>query len=189
MDGHVLGYASTTVAAIADRAGVAVDTLYVAVGRKPTILRELVETALSGQNDAVPAEEREYVRRIRAAPTAPEKIGIYAAAIAAAGPRTAPIFLALRDAAARDPGCAELQAEITSRRAANIRLFAADLRVTGELRSDLEDDDDAVADIVWSMNATEYYVLLLQQRGWSPERFGAHLADAWCRMLLTCYCR
>jgi hypothetical protein len=63
-----------------------------------------------------------------------------------------------------------------------MRLFAADLRATGELRDDLTDDE--VADIVWSMNATEYYSLLVDDRGWSPQKYGTHLADAWRRLLL-----
>ncbi len=64
-----------------------------------------------------------------------------------------------------------------------MRLFAADLRATGELRTDLSDDE--VADIVWSMNAVEFWVLLVDQRGWSPERFGEWLTDAWTRVLLA----
>jgi hypothetical protein len=64
-----------------------------------------------------------------------------------------------------------------------MRLFAADLRATGELRADLSDDD--VADIIWSMNAAEYWSLLVRQRGWKPERFTAFLADAWTRLLLS----
>ncbi len=177
------GYSATTVAAIAERAEVAVDTVYAAVGRKPAVLRELVETAISGMDRAVPAEQRDYVLAIRAAPTARGKIRAYAVALAQMGPRTAPVFQALRDAAARDPDCAALHREITERRAANMRVFAADLRSTGELRTDLSDEE--VADIVWSMNATEYYLLLVEQRGWTPERFGAHLFDAWCRILLA----
>src|SRR4051794_1165347 len=55
------GYAATGVAAIAARAGVAVDPLYAAVGRKPVILRQLLETAFSGTDETVPAEERDYV--------------------------------------------------------------------------------------------------------------------------------
>lgn len=176
------GYAATTVAQIADRAGVNTDTIYATVGRKPALLREVVEAALSGTDHAVPAQDRDYVRAIRLAASATEKIGIYAAAIAEMGPRTAPVFVALRDAATRDEQCAALYGEITTRRAANMRLFAADLRATGELRDDL--DDDTVADIVWSTNASEYYVLLVHGRGWSPERFGAHLADMWRRLLL-----
>jgi hypothetical protein len=34
------------------------------------------------------------------------------------------------------------------------------------------------------MNAAEYWVLLVHQRGWSAERFGRWLADAWIRSLL-----
>ena len=64
-----------------------------------------------------------------------------------------------------------------------MRLFAADLRATGELRADLSDDD--VADIVWSLNGPEYYALVVHQRGWSIEKFAAWLADAWARLLLT----
>jgi hypothetical protein len=35
------------------------------------------------------------------------------------------------------------------------------------------------------MNAVEYRALLVDERGWSPERFGAWLADAWTRALLA----
>ncbi|HEX5813548.1 MAG TPA: TetR/AcrR family transcriptional regulator, partial [Pseudonocardia sp.] len=171
------------VAEVARRAGVNVDTLYAAVGRKPTLLREVVETAISGVDHAVPADERDYVRAIRAAFTAGEKIDIYASALARIAPRTGPVFLALRDAAARDPDCAALHAEITERRAANMRLFAAELRATGELRPDLTDGE--VGDIVWAMNSADYYALLVDHRGWTPERYGGHLADAWRRMLLA----
>ncbi|MCQ7029660.1 TetR/AcrR family transcriptional regulator, partial [Escherichia coli] len=61
------GYAGTSISAIAARAGVAVDTVYAAAGRKPALLRELVETSLSGTYHAVPAIERDYVVRMRAA--------------------------------------------------------------------------------------------------------------------------
>jgi AcrR family transcriptional regulator len=177
------GYAATPVAAIAERAGVAVDTVYTSVGRKPVLLRELLETAISGAGAAVPAEERDYVRRIRAATTGREKIKIYAAALAEIGVRTAPVHRALAEAALTDPDCATLHAEIRTRRAANMRLFAADLRATGELRDDLSDGE--VADIVWSMNASEYRALLVDERGWSAERYGAWLADCWVRTLLA----
>ena len=46
------------------------------------------------------------------------------------------------------------RARLADRRAANMRLFAADLRSTGELRDDLADNE--VADLVWSTNAAEF---------------------------------
>jgi hypothetical protein len=35
------------------------------------------------------------------------------------------------------------------------------------------------------MNAAEYYTLLVHDRGWSPQRFGQWLAEAWRRLLIT----
>ena len=177
------GYAATTVAEIARAARVAVDTVYATVGRKPALLREVLETAISGVDVAVPADEREYVARVRAATTARGKITAYVAGLVEVQRRLAPVFLALRDAAGADTDSAALWKEISDRRAQNMRRFAGDLRTTGELRADLTDDD--VADIVWSMNGTEYWVLLVGERGWSPERFATYLIDAWSRLLLA----
>ncbi len=177
------GYTATTVAQIAAQARVSVDTVYATVGRKPELLRELVETSISGSDQAVPAEERDYVTRMNAAGTAREKLVIYAEAISGIQQRLAPVFIALRDAAVTDPDCSALWAEISQRRAANMRRLAAGLRQTGDLRADLTDDQ--VADIIWSMNAAEYWVLLVRERSWTADQFAAWLADAWTRLLLA----
>ena len=175
------GYVGTTVSAVAARAQVAVDTVYAAVGRKPALLREVVETSISGTDHAVPAGERDYVVRIRQAAGAREKIRIYADAVAQIQGRLGPVYLALREASSTDQDCRELWTTISSRRAANMRDFVADLRVTGELRDDLSDED--MADIVWSMNGPEHWALLVHERGWTTERFGTWLADVWTRSL------
>ncbi len=177
------GYAATTVAEIAREARVAVDTVYTTVGRKPALLREVLESAISGSDAVVPAEQREYVARTQAAGSARDKITAYVTGLVEVQGRLAPVFLALRDAAGNDPESAALWREISDRRATNMRRFAADLRGTRELRADLTDDD--AADIVWSMNGTEYWVLLVGERGWSRERFAAYLIDAWSRLLLA----
>lgn len=176
------GYTKTTVADVAAAAGVATDTVYATVGRKPVLLRLLIETALSGTDEVVPAVERGYVKAIRVTASAEHKIQIYADALREIQQRLAPIFLVLREAASTDADCASLWAEISARRARNMRDFATELRATGQLREDLTDDE--VADVVWSMNAVEYWTLLVVERGWSPERFGRWLADAWIRLLV-----
>jgi AcrR family transcriptional regulator len=176
------GYAATTIAQIAARARVAVDTVYASVGTKPVLMRLLVETAISGTDQAVPAEQRDYVKQIRAAATAEQKIRLYATAVTEVNSRLAPLHLVLRDAAAQAPELGEMWAEIVSRRAANMRLFAQDLAATGELRPGLETDE--VADVVWSLNSAEYYTLLVRERGWVPARLAAWLGDAWCRLFL-----
>jgi hypothetical protein len=63
-----------------------------------------------------------------------------------------------------------------------MREFAADLRRTGQVRGDLLDNE--VTDIVRSMNAAQYWVLLVHERGWSADRFRDWLVEAWSRLLL-----
>ena len=177
------GFAATTIAQVAAKAGVAVDTVYAAVGPKPALMRLLLETAISGSDQAVPAEQRAYVQQVRAAPTAREKIRIYASAVVEVNTRMAPLDLVLRDAAGQVPELAQIRDEIVTRRARNMRLFAQDLADTGDLRPGL--DVDEVADVVWSMNSAEYYSLLVRDRGWPPERFAEWLANAWIRLFLS----
>ena len=179
---QIRGYAGATMTLIAEEAGIALDTVYASVGKKAALMRLLVETAISGTDAPVPAEERDYVRAIRAAPDAAGKIDIYAAALGSIQPRLAPLFRVLQSAADLDPDLGALWREISKRRAANMKVFAQDLIATGEVREDLSLTQ--VADIVWSMNAPEFYLLLAVQRGWTALAFQVWLADAWKRLLL-----
>jgi len=174
------GYAATSMTAIADRAEVALDTVYASAGRKPDLARLLIETAISGTGQAVPAEQRDYVRAIQAAPDAGTKIALYAAAIAAIAPRLA-LVLAIIQQAPDQPELAQLWHQIAERRAANMRLFVADLATVHPLRL----DPDQAADIVWATNAAELYQLLVSQRGWTPQRYERFLTDTWHRLLLA----
>jgi AcrR family transcriptional regulator len=175
------GYAATPVTAIADRAGVALDTVYAVVGRKPQLARLLIETAISGTDEAIPAGQRDYVRAIRAARDAETKIAVYAAAITAIAPRMALVLGIIQQAAPDEPELAALWTQVAERRAANMRLFVADLAAVAQLRLDL----DGAADIVWATNAPEMYQLLVGQRGWTPQRYQRFLADTWQRLLLA----
>ncbi len=177
------GYAATTVADIARDANVAVDTIYASIGRKPALFRLLIETSVTGRDQGDPAIDPDDVQEIRANATAEEKLRIYGATIAATQQRLAPLFRALREAAPTHPELGDLWSQIAARRADTMQELAADLATTGQLRGDLSIDE--VADVLWSMNAAEYYVLLVHDRGWTPQRFGQWLADAWCRLLLT----
>ncbi len=176
------GYRATTIAAVAARAGVNVDTVYALVGRKPVLLRELIEQSISGTDHPVAAEQREYVKAIKAEPDPAKKLAIYAGAVRHIQERMAPLFLALRDAASTDPEAQQVWQEIGERRAANMRHLIRDVRDAGGLRPGLTVDD--AADMVWALNSPELFVLLTVDRGWSPPRFETWLAATWCRLLL-----
>jgi AcrR family transcriptional regulator len=176
------GYAATTMGAVAEAAGVALDTVYAAVGPKPVLFRLLLETAISGTDRAVPAVERDYVRAIQAEPDPAAKLAVYAAAVATIQARMAPLYQVLQQAATAEPELAALWTEISERRAANMRLFAAELAATGRLRPGVGVEE--AADVLWSTNGPELYLLLVGRRGWDPDRFGRWLADAWTVLLL-----
>jgi AcrR family transcriptional regulator len=175
------GYAATTMGEVADRAGVAVDTVYTVIGRKPALFLELVETAISGGDEAVPAERRGYVRAMLEEPDAGRKLDIYAQAIQEMHGRLAPLLRVARSAA--HPEIEAVWEGIARRRAANMRDLARDLAGTGQLRPGLEVEE--IADVIWATNSPEFYCLLVEDRGWSPGRFGAWLAAAWRRLLLA----
>lgn len=177
------GYAGTTMPAIAKGSGVALDTIYAAVGKKTELFRLLVETAISGTDESIPAQNRDYVRAIRAEPDAALKLKIYAAALRHIQPRLAPLFFVLQAAAPLDPDLQVLWQKISQRRASNMRLLAKDIAATGKLRKELS--EAVAADIIWSMNSPEFYLLLVGQRGWSPEEFEHWLATAWVTLLLA----
>lgn len=176
------GYGAMRMERIATDAGVAVDTVYAAVGTKPMLVRLLIETAISGSDVAIPAEEREYVQRIRAASSAKVKLETYARALRLIHSRLAPLVRALRDAAAEHADLATLWREISDRRRRNMLLFADDLLATGEVRAGITRED--LTDTLWVMAAPEVFLLLTQDRGWSAEQFCTWLATNWCRMVL-----
>src|SRR6478752_4429018 len=73
------GYVGTTVPAIADHAGVAVETVYRATPGKAGLLAAAVQAALAGGADRaeLPVEEREGIRRVIDEPEARRQLFAY----------------------------------------------------------------------------------------------------------------
>lgn len=176
------GYRGATVAQVAEKAHVNADTIYSLVGRKPVILRELIEQAISGTDEPVVAEERDYVGAIRAEPDPRAKLAIYAKATCSIQGRLAPLFLALRDASNTEPEADQVWLEISNRRATNMRKLATDIRDAGALREGLAIAE--AADVLWATNSSELYLLMTVERRWSVDRYERWLADTWERLLL-----
>ena len=177
------GYGATTMLQIAERAGVALDTVYATVGTKPLLFRHLLEIAISGADEPVDPDQRDYVRDIRAEPDARRKLARYAQASREIHARLAPLVRNLRDASKQEPELAELWEEISQRRARNMRVFVEDVAAAGELRPGLT--IEIAADIVWSMHSPEFYLLLVDERGWTPHDWELWIADATAKLILS----
>jgi AcrR family transcriptional regulator len=176
------GYAGTTMAAIAEAAGVSHETVYATFGPKPALFRHLVEIALSGADEPIPALERDVVRQARAEPDPRRIIDLFAHTVSLLHERLAPLFIILSEGARTDPDLKTFADELSSRRVGHMRAFVADLAAKGGLRADLS--PEMAADVIWAMNSSEFYLLCARDRGWSPETFEGWLADAWKRLLL-----
>ena len=177
------GYRATTVADIARAADVHVDTIYELVGRKPALLRELIERAISGTDRPVDPRDRGYVKAIEAEPDPARKLAIYASAVADIQTRMAPLLLALRDAATTEPEAKHVWQDVSDRRARNMRDLVRGLGPDGTLRPGLSVDE--AADVVWATAGAEFFVLLTIERGWTVDAYTQWLADTWRRLLLS----
>jgi AcrR family transcriptional regulator len=174
------GYAATTVAAIATRARVSVETIYKSFGGKPGLVRAIVERGLAG-TDPEPAEQRSD--RIRDTEPDPRRtLTAWGTFVTEIAPRTAPILTLAREAAASDPELADLLNEISAARLERMTVNARALFDAGHLRPGIAVAQ--AADILWTYSSPELYELLVLRRGWSAEYYGRFVAQAMIAALL-----
>jgi len=177
------GYRAATIADIARAADVHVDTVYELVGRKPALLRALIEGAISGGADPVAPAQRAYVIAMRAEPDPAGKLRLYAEAVTTIHTRMAPLQLALRDAGSTEPDAQRVWKDINDRRARNMRDLIGELGPAGTLREGLTLDE--AADVVWATASAELFILFTAERGWTLEQYQRWLAETWQRLLLA----
>jgi AcrR family transcriptional regulator len=170
------GYAAVAVADIAAAAGVSVPTVFAGFRSKANLLKEATETALVGDADPVPLHDRPAMRHVVEGATAAEVLHRLAALIAAAGPRVAPLYAVLHAAADADPQIARLAATLDEQRLDGATRLA---EVVLDRLGDADPDRlREVRDTIWTLNSPLLFGLLVTQRGWSPERYGAWVARA-----------
>ena len=96
------GYAATTIAAIAEEADVAVQTVYAVFGNKRAILSELLAIRVVG-DDAVPLQSREQWQAIEREPDPRRQLALLAALATQIGNRIGGLYQALAGAAGSRP--------------------------------------------------------------------------------------
>ena len=176
------GYAATTISAVAAEAGVSVETVYKAFGNKPALVKAAFDVAVVGDDEPVPMLQREFVRRGMAEPDPRKKLAAYGDHVAEVGARTGAILLAVRAAAATDPGAADVWQELQTERLTGMTAFARHLHDGGFLRDDVSVNE--ARDVLWTHNSVELWDLLVNQRSWAKRRFGRWVAQQLTAALL-----
>ena len=176
------GYAATTMAAIAQEAGVALKTVYVAFDTKAGVLRAVWHRALRGDRDEVPVGEQDWFRKVLDEPDPERRLRLSARNSRMVKERAAAIMEVIHAAAPGDPEIGELWDRIKQDFHANQREIVESLARDRALRQGLR--VDAAADIMWTLNQPMQYQLLVGDRGWTPARYERWLGDLFCSQLL-----
>lgn len=174
------GYALTTVAAIAEAAGVSSETVYKVFGGKPGLVRALYRLALEGAGSE-PAEERS--NRLRGVSTGHELVAGWAELAREVAPRGAPLSVLMREAAASDARARTVLEEMDRSRLTRMRDNARALMATGDVRPGLTLRD--VTDVLFTVSSAEMYELLVMRRGWSARRFARFQRETMAGALLV----
>lgn len=168
------GYPATTVAAIAKRADVSLQTLYLAWGSKRALLRAAAAAAAVASQTPMSSDAWRAIIRAELARDVGDDpdAGAYLAAVSRlfvrVAERTAIYWRMYRQAAASDPEIASDWAAIGRDRRRTMAEVAENIPARG-LRADLAPDD--VADTLWALASPEMFQLLRAEGGRDPSGF------------------
>lgn len=183
---HVLfvrdGYVATTMDMIAAEAGVALKTVYTAFTTKGGLLRAVWDLLLKGDIEAAPVAARPWYLEVLAEPDPERMLRVLAHHVRIVKTRIGPILRVIRSAAVVDPDSSALWRLIHTDFHDNQRAIINALDAKGGLRTDLSPAE--ATDILWTLNHPDVWLLLVDECGWSAERFESWFADTVCQQLL-----
>jgi AcrR family transcriptional regulator len=167
------GYVGTSLAAIAEEAGINARTVYKVFGTKVALLSRLVDVAMVGDQEAIAVADRPWATAAFTAPTGRERVRAFATAIRRVMASAGPTFRIAAQAAAADPEAAALWATGQRLRLDDATAFVDALRAAAEMRPDVR-RADAIA-TVWLVTSPETFAQLGEGLRWSIGRYGRWL--------------
>lgn len=166
------GYSATTIQAIAEGAGVAVQTVYAAFGSKRELLRQLIERTITGDDDPTSITERAGAREVASEPDPDRRAMLDARLSRTIVQRVAPIVRVANEAAASDP---ELAATMQAVKAARQEEMLASARILAG-PDGLRVDDGEAAATLYVLYSPQVADMLMSDHDWPPERYEKWLA-------------
>jgi AcrR family transcriptional regulator len=177
------GYPRTSVDAIATAAGVSPDTVYAAFGSKREVLKQLMDRAVAGDDEAMPILGQAGPQSVLREPDQRRMLARFADGVTDIIEAARPIDDILRSAAAVDVEVAALRDDVQLRqRRAAMGAVARALAAKGPLRDGISATDAAT--IIWALTSPEVHRLLRDQSGWSRRRYARWLGETLTRTLL-----
>jgi AcrR family transcriptional regulator len=176
-------YPRTSIDAIATAADVSPDTIYAAFGSKREVLKQLMDRAVAGNDDATPILGQAGPRSVLREPDPRRMLARFADGVTDIIEAARPIDDILRGAAAVDVEVAALRDDVQQRqRRAAMGAVARALAAKGPLRDGISATHAAT--IIWALTSPEVHRLLRDQSGWSRRRYARWLGETLTRTLL-----
>jgi AcrR family transcriptional regulator len=163
------GYAGTTMADIAEAAGVAVQTVYFTFHTKGDVLSSAYDLAVVGDEHPAPPQEQPWYVAMVAEPSVARAVGWVVEGAGEIERRAAPLDLAVRAAAASDPDTARVWDRHEKMRAEGYRDIVDLLRGKGELRPGLT--PERATDLLLLFVGPAVYRSLVMDRAWSHREW------------------
>jgi AcrR family transcriptional regulator len=173
------GYATTTIAAIADQADVAVQTIYAVFGTKRAVLSELLAARVVGDDDATPLQDRDHWRAMESETDPRRQLELLAAIATRIGERTGALYDVLAGAAGSDPEIAHMYRRQQQSRHNDQRRLARSLARKNALRPGLSEAH--ATDIMWAIANPTMHHRLVAERRWTGDQY-----ERWLARALTC---
>jgi len=176
----VKGYGRTTIAGVADAAGVAAETVYAAYRNKPTLLRQVWYATFRGDDEDIRLLDRPEIRAVLAEPDLATRLRAHAAAMTPVFRRITPLFRALQGAATSEPAAAAMLAEFDERRLDAAGQYAKAAAATGQLVVGEQECSEVLAA---TLDGALWH-RLVEEGGWSEDRFAQLLGTIWVATLV-----
>ncbi|MFF0255556.1 TetR/AcrR family transcriptional regulator [Micromonospora zamorensis] len=169
------GYGATTLQGIAERGGVAVQTIYFAFGNKPSLLKELVDVTIAGDDEPIPTMQRTWFLDALATDTAEAHLRAHVRGTCEVLQRVAPIMDVLSAAGAQDPSLASMWPQDGDPRLEVQTVAARSLVAKPGAKADLSVEH--AADLLFGLLSPQLYLLFVRERGWTQERWEQWVHD------------
>jgi TetR/AcrR family transcriptional regulator, regulator of autoinduction and epiphytic fitness len=176
------GYATTTMRAVADEAGVSMPTVELLFGTKAQLLHVVIDVAVAGDDEPVPVLSRGWTADARSAVDLADFLSVVAQVLSEAQARSAGVMLAAYEAAASDPEIPLLIMDRESQRERTTNWIVNGVVDRAGLRPEL--DRAGAIDTVWMLMDPVIFNRLTRHRGWSLDRYASWFADSVTRLLV-----
>ena len=170
------GFRLTTIAAVAEHAGVSAESIYKGFGTKAALAKAVFDVVIAGDDEPVPVAERPAAQLVRDEPDVRRRIALYVDGLAQRQARSAKVQILIRDGRHVDDSLAPVWATLNEEGLVGMTMLGRHLLDTGQLRDGIGLDE--VRDVLWNYLAIDTYERLVRSRGWPLERYSRWLAHA-----------